>query len=110
FSGRSRHTRSKRDWSSDVCSSDLASAPAPTVDTAVVHQVAPQLNAAQAEAAAALASGTRLSVIEGYAGAGKTALLQAAVQLRDQRPLLTVTPTLKTAQEARSAGSDACSL
>src|SRR5699024_5272402 len=50
------------------------------------------------------------SVIEGYAGAGKTALLQAAVQLRDQRPLLTVTPTLKAAQEARSAGSEACSL
>src|SRR5438067_11016781 len=24
FSSRSRHTRSKRDWSSDVCSSDLA--------------------------------------------------------------------------------------
>lgn len=87
-----------------------ASAPAPTVDTDAVQQVAPQLNAAQAEAAAALASGTRLSVIEGYAGAGKTALLQAAVQLRDQRPLLTVTPTLKAAQEARSAGSDACSL
>src|SRR5699024_11910474 len=25
FSGRRRHTRSKRDWSSDVCSSDLGS-------------------------------------------------------------------------------------
>src|SRR5699024_7448695 len=75
-----------------------------------VHHIAPQLNAAQVEAAAALASGTRLSVIEGYAGAGKTALLQAAVQLRGQRPLLTVTPTLKAAQEARSAGSEACSL
>src|SRR5699024_2318558 len=87
-----------------------ASAPAPTVDTAAVHKVAPQLNAAQAEAAAALVSGTKLSVIEGYAGAGKTALLKAAVQLRDQRPLLTVTPTLKAAQEARSAGADACSL
>lgn len=87
-----------------------ASAPAPTVDTAAVHHIAPQLNAAQAEAAAALASGTWLSVIEGYAGAGKTALLKAAVQLRDQRPLLTVTPTLKAAQEARSAGSEACSL
>src|SRR5699024_11925048 len=24
FSSRSRHTRSKRDWSSDVCSSDLS--------------------------------------------------------------------------------------
>src|SRR5699024_7895758 len=87
-----------------------ASAPTPTLDTAAVSRIVPQLNAAQAEAAAALVSGTRLSVIEGYAGAGKTALLQAAVQLRDQRPLLTVTPTLKAAQEARSAGSDACSL
>src|SRR5699024_11350151 len=28
--GRRRHTRSKRDWSSDVCSSDLAATPAPS--------------------------------------------------------------------------------
>src|SRR5207249_5988659 len=27
FSSRRRHTRSKRDWSSDVCSSDLNSTP-----------------------------------------------------------------------------------
>src|SRR5207249_8832645 len=27
FSSRRRHTRSKRDWSSDVCSSDLPSCP-----------------------------------------------------------------------------------
>src|SRR5699024_11469748 len=27
FSSRRRHTRSKRDWSSDVCSSDLPSTP-----------------------------------------------------------------------------------
>src|SRR5699024_12177047 len=27
FSSRRRHTRSKRDWSSDVCSSDLSTAP-----------------------------------------------------------------------------------
>src|SRR5699024_11771747 len=27
FSSRRRHTRSKRDWSSDVCSSDLISTP-----------------------------------------------------------------------------------
>src|SRR5207249_9682305 len=27
FSSRRRHTRSKRDWSSDVCSSDLATMP-----------------------------------------------------------------------------------
>src|SRR5699024_11549446 len=29
FSSRRRHTRSKRDWSSDVCSSDLLAEPAP---------------------------------------------------------------------------------
>src|SRR6266513_3923138 len=29
FSSRRRHTRSKRDWSSDVCSSDLAPDDAP---------------------------------------------------------------------------------
>src|SRR5699024_11382432 len=30
FSSRRRHTRSKRDWSSDVCSSDLVAANEPT--------------------------------------------------------------------------------
>lgn len=87
-----------------------ASAPAPILDTEAIAQVAPHLNAAQTEAAAALASGTKLTVVEGYAGAGKTALLEAASQVRGDRPLLTVTPTLKAAQEARSAGSEACSL
>src|SRR5699024_11428614 len=32
FSSRRRHTRSKRDWSSDVCSSDLLSAHVPEID------------------------------------------------------------------------------
>src|SRR5207249_6232405 len=31
FSSRRRHTRSKRDWSSDVCSSDLSAAGKPLV-------------------------------------------------------------------------------
>src|SRR5207249_8647645 len=31
FSSRRRHTRSKRDWSSDVCSSDLSAIQATTV-------------------------------------------------------------------------------
>src|SRR5699024_11600566 len=30
FSSRRRHTRSKRDWSSDVCSSDLGECSVPT--------------------------------------------------------------------------------
>src|SRR5699024_11404487 len=33
FSSRRRHTRSKRDWSSDVCSSDLGSEIAPLLGT-----------------------------------------------------------------------------
>src|SRR5207249_6680143 len=40
FSSRRRHTRSKRDWSSDVCSSDLG-VPVESVETepsAVVHK------------------------------------------------------------------------
>src|SRR5207247_3074490 len=32
FSSRRRHTRSTRDWSSDVCSSDLVERPAPKGD------------------------------------------------------------------------------
>src|SRR5207249_6634048 len=39
FSSRRRHTRSKRDWSSDVCSSDLARAARPRPQ-AVKHSVA----------------------------------------------------------------------
>src|SRR5699024_11431931 len=36
FSSRRRHTRSKRDWSSDVCSSDLCY-PVKKVDMVMVH-------------------------------------------------------------------------
>src|SRR5699024_11770905 len=32
FSSRRRHTRSKRDWSSDVCSSDLVGVGVPEID------------------------------------------------------------------------------
>lgn len=94
-----------------------AAAPVPTALTAdEVQGIFPRLNDDQAEAAAVLASGTRLSVIEGYAGAGKTAVLGAAAEIRgadevhEERPMLTVTPTLKAAQEVRSAGAEACSL
>src|SRR5699024_11266240 len=36
FSSRRRHTRSKRDWSSDVCSSDLLQVSIPTKKTMLV--------------------------------------------------------------------------
>src|SRR3712207_8088393 len=41
FSSRRRHTRYWRDWSSDVCSSDLA---ARAKTNAAVRQAAPRLN------------------------------------------------------------------
>src|SRR5699024_11768768 len=43
FSSRRRHTRSKRDWSSDVCSSDLSRPSERTMDclTAVCEDTAP---------------------------------------------------------------------
>src|SRR2546421_1941910 len=39
FSSRRRHTRSDRDWSSDVCSSDLATTPSEihTLELAATH-------------------------------------------------------------------------
>src|SRR5699024_11476320 len=40
FSSRRRHTRSKRDWSSDVCSSDLT-APRPLADPAPPEIITP---------------------------------------------------------------------
>src|SRR5699024_4113056 len=40
FSSRRRHTRSKRDWSSDVCSSDLAEDADFTLHTGDVVEVA----------------------------------------------------------------------
>src|SRR5699024_11863581 len=36
FSSRRRHTRSKRDWSSDVCSSDLVGLTQSAASTAVI--------------------------------------------------------------------------
>src|SRR5215469_12293111 len=41
FSSRRRHTRSLRDWSSDVCSSDLAAAPSNYVAVAMEAAVPP---------------------------------------------------------------------
>src|SRR5207249_5843601 len=38
FSGRRRHTRSKRDWSSDVCSSDLDITPGTATRLAFTQQ------------------------------------------------------------------------
>src|SRR5216683_3578642 len=37
FSSRRRHTRSDRDWSSDVCSSDLTNQISSSPDSAVKH-------------------------------------------------------------------------
>src|SRR6266576_6265899 len=45
FSSRRRHTRSLRDWSSDVCSSDLAAEPEDLAHAEVVVQRALEVRA-----------------------------------------------------------------
>src|SRR5699024_1574593 len=60
FSSRRRHTRSKRDWSSDVCSSDLVGLYAPTavllLDIAEERGSGPQSGASRTRLAPAVAS------------------------------------------------------
>src|SRR5438067_13919883 len=46
FSSRRRHTRSKRDWSSDVCSSDLCAAARPTAEAYFLNPIS-VMNATQ---------------------------------------------------------------
>src|SRR3989449_7674277 len=54
FSSRRRHTRCSRDWSSDVCSSDLTqpadtgAAPSPAVDLAAFRRTMEEAGAAEA--------------------------------------------------------------
>src|SRR5260370_7414410 len=46
FSSRRRHTRFKCDWSSDVCSSDLASTAASAPSESATSKIFPQIHAA----------------------------------------------------------------
>src|SRR6266536_5355554 len=50
FSSRRRHTRSTRDWSSDVCSSDLAGKDAEASDAAVLLRLFERQLEAEADA------------------------------------------------------------
>src|SRR5690606_40309807 len=56
FSSRRRHTRFSRDWSSDACSSDLATAPATT-------QQAPATNYSDAQLEKFVSASQKVAVI-----------------------------------------------
>ncbi|MGH8961338.1 MAG: AAA family ATPase [Jatrophihabitantaceae bacterium] len=94
-----------------------AAANAPAVAPEQAHDDAPaDLDAAQREVVAALASESQLLVVEGAAGAGKTTTLAAArvaVEAQGGR-LMVVTPTLKAAnvaaQQLGSCASSAAAL
>src|SRR5699024_11574913 len=60
FSSRRRHTRSKRDWSSDVCSSDLRHRAAARMRRAV-GQESPEPALTQASGGSAVDSSTWMS-------------------------------------------------
>src|SRR5437899_3828171 len=73
FSSRRRHTRCLSDWSSDVCSSDLAAIAAPATGTAAVAASATAAAATEAAATATAAAAataaavllTRLGLVDG---------------------------------------------
>src|SRR5204862_1139576 len=80
FSSRRRHTRSLRDWSSDVCSSDLwpASSPAPTSSSTAAG---PPPNFRRA------AMTTRRDVMMGGAALAAASAVPAFGQERPKSPL-----------------------
>src|SRR5690606_41046703 len=56
FSSRRRHTRFSRDWSSDVCSSDLVRRQVPVGDTVTVAELAQRMAVKATEVIKALMS------------------------------------------------------
>src|SRR5699024_11246330 len=86
FSSRRRHTRSKRDWSSDVCSSDLDLAPAalagvPISARGFTWQHAERDRPAIAGLEVQIPAGQKVLLL-GPSGAGKSTLLHARSEER----------------------------
>src|SRR6266513_5211483 len=111
FSSRRRHTRSKRDWSSDVCSSDLAPEPrehAPPDSEDAIREAAEQhlralagpharLRADQWTAIKALVMDRRRTLVVQRTGWGKSAVYFVATALLRDRgagPTVIVSPLL----------------
>src|SRR5690349_9416956 len=80
FSSRRRHTRSLRDWSSDVCSSDLAKLAGGVAVIKVGAATEVELKEKKHRIEDALST-TRAAVEEGLVAGGGTALLQAIPSL-----------------------------
>src|SRR6266513_4954452 len=86
FSSRRRHTRSKRDWSSDVCSSDLPADDARRILEALDRVVLGQRAATREALVCLLARGHVL--LEGVPGTAKTLLVRTlalALDVKFQR-------------------------
>src|SRR6266542_4589418 len=86
FSSRRRHTRCYRDWSSDVCSSDLQSRSMP----AIIGE-SPAIRSVQEEAQR-VASTDATVLLEGESGTGKELFARAIHELsvRGQRPFVAI--------------------
>src|SRR6266700_7180501 len=88
FSSRRRHTRFSRDWSSDVCSSDLG--PGGSFSTVVHPETTTQYRLAWSEVRAGLAKIAVAPRVDAtvtsstIGGAIKPALTGAVVQLQEQ--------------------------
>src|SRR5699024_11270933 len=73
FSSRRRHTRSKRDWSSDVCSSDLHVRTVPTPASAGAQEILDTI--AEAAAAVIAEPGRDAAVSEWRIGVGAAGVI-----------------------------------
>src|SRR5690606_41124411 len=82
FSSRRRHTRFSRDWSSDVCSSDLGTGHAFTIDTSPT------------EMRIAFTTGLTLTSAPTTATAGETITVTASVLDHEGQPLAAVSSRL----------------
>src|SRR5699024_4523941 len=79
FSSRRRHTRSKRDWSSDVCSSDLVDGHDVFDELVLVVAIAAAAASTAFAASAALAA---LSTLAAATGGAVTAVVVASLSSR----------------------------
>src|SRR5690606_39821843 len=90
FSSRRRHTRFSRDWSSDVCSSDLAIAVLNGTANAILRAmgIEPKEEISAARTAEELRSLVRRSASEGSLDADTATLLARTLVFRDRKSVV----------------------
>src|SRR5699024_12214867 len=86
FSSRRRHTRSKRDWSSDVCSSDLDGQKnsSNTIHIDIIQSMEQVMDAIDSFAGATLLQGKTYNTAKTYMSAVFRPLAQGIINLSEE--------------------------